>query len=385
MSMLQKFIKEFNENKNADTYARIIAEIQSAQKLWIAYSPATNNYFLGNINGKATAYLFSERDFYDVFYVHESQKGYSVAVTENGTEHRMMLFADLYRSGFEAVIIDNGQYNITINIFDIIKKPQQPEENKDARLIMNPSLVRTACWFFQENDKQGSTPSQEMWQRLFSEVLKGEYIVPADTSKLKVDGVQSGEIKVDRNSEVAYPIIKHNDGKKYYTFFTDWNELRRFDITQKYSAILATFNDFSRFSVKADGIVINPFGANIILTSEMLNDIKEIAANFENKKSEIMVGEPKEYPVAMVRTMTESMSGMPEINAAYLKLMVKDGNRSYLVGVDFETENNTAQLFDQISEKALPFANEIPIDYISYKTDFAQRVFRNSEPFYKKS
>ena len=384
MSVLQNLIKEFNGNKNAEIYTKIVREIQTTQKLWIAYSPSTNNYFLGNINGRATAYIFSERDYYDVFYVHESQKGYKVAVTENGTEHRMMLFADLYRSGFEALIIDNGQYNLIIDIFDIIKKPEMPAENKDVRLIMNPSLVRTACWFFQENEKQGAVPSQEMWQRLFSEVLRGEYIVPADTSKLKVDGVKSGEIKVDRNSEVAYPIIKHNDGKKYYTFFTDWNELRRFDIDAKYSAILATFNDFGRFSEKADGIVINPFGANIILTTEMLTEMRNIAGNFENKKSQIMVGEPKEYPVRLVRTMSECMGEIPEINAAYLKLMVKDGNKSYLVGVDIESEN-AAKIFDSISEKALPHADNMPIDYIAYNSDFAQRVFKNSEPFYKKS
>ena len=60
-----------------------------------------------------------------------------------------------------------------------------------------------------------------------------------------------------------------------------------------------------RFAGKADGIVINPYGANIILTSDMLNDIKNISLKAEKSKSEIMVGEPKEYPVKMVRAMSD--------------------------------------------------------------------------------
>ena len=61
MSVLQELIVKFNKNKNQELFIRIIKEIQNAEKIWIAFSPASNNYFLGNENGRAAAYIFSEK------------------------------------------------------------------------------------------------------------------------------------------------------------------------------------------------------------------------------------------------------------------------------------------------------------------------------------
>ncbi|MCM1227797.1 MAG: SseB family protein [Clostridium sp.] len=280
MSVLQDLIVKFNEKVNPQLYTRIIKEIQSAESLWAAFSPASNNYYVGNENGKAAAYLFSEKDYFDIFYIHENKKGYDIKQVENKLEYRMALFADLYRCGFEVVVIDNGQTFLKLDLFDIIKKPEQNSENKDTQLIVNPLLMRSACWFLQENAKSPANP--QMWTFMFGEIFKGEYIVPADTSKLHIEGVKSGEIKLGEDSEVLFPILENAQSKKYYPFFTDFNELRKYDMNSQYSAMAATFKDLEKFAGKTDGIVINPYGINFVLTSEMLEDIKRISAEVKS-------------------------------------------------------------------------------------------------------
>lgn len=382
MSVLQDLIVKFNNNKNASLYTRIIKEIQTAEKIWIAFSSASNNYYLGNENGKATAYLFSDKDYFDVFYVHENQKGYNTKSVENSVEYRMAFFADLYRSGFETLVIDNGQIFLKIDLFDIIKKPEIQTENKDIHHIVNPSLMRTACWFMQEDAKNPA--NEEMMKLFFTEIFKAEYIIPADTSSLKIEGVKSGEIKVGKDSEVSFPILENSQGKKYYPFFTDWNELRKYDTDLKFSALVATFKDLKNFAGKSDGIVINPYGTNIILTADMLNDIKNISEKAEKKQSEIMVGEPKEYPIRMIKAMTDYFSEHAKILSAYLKLMTKDGKKSYLVAIDYNSDENPVDLYNEIAETALPHADGIPIDFILKNSDFAQKAFKNAKPFYEK-
>lgn len=280
MSVLQDLIVKFNEKVNPQLYTRIIKEIQSAESLWVAFSPASNNYYVGNENGKAAAYIFSDKDYFDIFYIHENKKGYDIKKVENKQEYRMAFFADLYRSGFEVVVIDNGQTFLKLDLFDIIKKPEPNKENKDTRFIVNPLLMRSACWFLQENAKSPANP--QMWKFMFGEIFKGEYIVPADTSKLRIDGVKSGEIKLGEDSEVLFPILENAQGKKYYPFFTDFNELRKYDMHSQYSALAATFKDLEKFSGKTDGIVINPYGINFVLTSEMLEDIKKISTEIKS-------------------------------------------------------------------------------------------------------
>lgn len=381
MSVLQELIVKFNNKKSSQLFTRIIHEIQTAESLWAAISPASNNYFLGNENGKAAAYLFSDPDYFDVFYVHKNQKGYEVKSVENPVKYRMALFADLYRSGFEVIVIDNGQTYLKLNLFDIIKKPEHSKENKDTKLIINPSLMRTASWFLQEDAE--SPANADMWRLMFSEILNAEYIVPADTSKLKIEGVKSGEIKLNKDSEVSFPVLQNAQGKNYYPFFTDYNELRKYDMNSNCSVLAATFKDIEIFAEKSDGIVINPFGANIVLTAEMLDEIKKISAENKKKKSKIVVGSPEEYPVDMIKSMTDYFNNVPEITSAYLKLMQKDGNSSYLVAIECDNEN-PIEMYNKIAEAAVPKADGMPIDFIDIKSDFAQRAFKDSEPFYIK-
>lgn len=382
MSVLQELIVKFNANKNAQLYARIIRELQNTEKLWIAFSPSSKNYFLGNENDRAAAYIFSEEHYYDVFYVHQSQKGYDIKPVENSAQYRMALFADLYRSGFEAIVIDNGQTYLRLDLFDIIQKPQPQKENKNAKLIVNPALMRTACWFFQENARTPATP--EMWKLLFTDIFKAEYIVPADTSKVNAENGGSGQIKVGKDSEVLFPVLQNAEGKRYYPFFTDWNELRKYDMDMKYSALAASFTNLEDFAEDADGIVINPYGTNIVLTAEMLRDIKNASSELKKKKSEVMVGDPKEYPAAMTKAIGEYFSEIPDVNGAYLKLMLKDSNESYLVAVEYSGKENPTDLYNKTAQIAIPHAGGIPIDFIDANSEFAKKAIKNTKPFYRK-
>ena len=115
MSVLQELIVKFNKNKNQELFIRIIKEIQNAEKIWIAFSTASNNYFLGNEKGRAAAYIFSEKEYYEKYAIHMKVKGFNVNDVENSKEYRMAFFGDLYRCGFDCVVIDNGQTYLNIS------------------------------------------------------------------------------------------------------------------------------------------------------------------------------------------------------------------------------------------------------------------------------
>ncbi len=380
MTVLQKLIAKFNEKPNKELYIRIIQEIQQAETLWVAFSEGSNNYFLGNEKGRASAYIFSDREYYQKYYVHISQKGMKIDVAENPVQYRMALFGDLYRSGFDSIVIDNGQANINISLFDIIKKPVIKDKNKEVRNIVNPELVRAANFIFQETERDKIDP--RLWQLLFGEIFRGEYIIPVDSSKLVVDKKSGNEFNISKDSRISFPVLENKDGKKYYPFFTDWNEYRKFDRETQYTIMAAGFKDMERFVDKADGIVINPFGSNIIINYDMLSTITEASKELSKELSKISVGDPKEYPLQMVRKISETLWDKDYIKAAYLKLMLKNREESYLVALEGKLPEKPQELYNEIAEKALPDANNMPIDFIDYDSDFAKKVFKDSEPFY---
>ena len=380
MSVLQKLITRFHENKNQELYMKIIREIQSCDELFIAFSENSNNYFIGNMNGRATAYIFSEKEYYEKYYVYLHQKGKEISCADNPVQYRMAFFADLYRCGFNCIMIDNGQHSLTIDLFDIIKEPKLNTENKQTRYIVNPDLMRTANWIFQENKRDEI--DGKLWQILFSEIFKAEYIIPIDAKNLKIDKIEGSEISVTEDSRIRFPILENKDGKKFYPFFTDWNEYRKYDVHTEYSIMAAAFKDMERFVDKADGVVINPFGVNMILDHDMMKTIAQASNELKKEISKISVGDPKEYPLEMVKKISEVLWDKEYIKAAYLKLMLRNREQSYLIALEGKIPGKPQELYNEIAENALPNVNNIPIDFIDYSSDFAKKVFKDSKPFY---
>lgn len=78
------------------------------------------------------------------------QQMIQVTYLENEAAERMNLFGDLYRSGFETLIIDDGQQFLGMSLFDLIEKPDFSGIPEINRPVMNPTLVRTANDFMQK-------------------------------------------------------------------------------------------------------------------------------------------------------------------------------------------------------------------------------------------
>ena len=76
-------------------------------------------------------------------------------VWRSGAAQRIGFFNDLYRSGFEAIVVDKGQESLTMSLFSIVEKP---EDNGD--IIVNPSLMRAAAQFLGAFRKRAVKPMQ---------------------------------------------------------------------------------------------------------------------------------------------------------------------------------------------------------------------------------
>ena len=150
----------------------------------------------------------------------------------------------------------------------------------------------------------------------------------------------------------------------------------------KYTIMAAKFKDMERFTDKTDGIVINPFGLNIIINHEMLKTITEASREMNKGISKVSVGDPKVYPIEMVRKISEKLWDKPYIEAAFLKIMLKNREESYLVALKGKLPDKPQELYNEIAENALPSSENIPIDFIDYYSPFAKKVFKNAKPFY---
>ena len=123
----------------------VLELLQREPGLFVVTVHATKNFFLGAENGKAAAFLYTSCEYADEFVKGLEMVGVETKVLEIRPLQRISFFNDLYRSGFEAVVIDKGQENhMSMSLFSIIEKPKDTSE-----IVMNPSLVRSANQFYQ--------------------------------------------------------------------------------------------------------------------------------------------------------------------------------------------------------------------------------------------
>lgn len=392
METIQQIIKKFNSTKDMQVYSEIIERIKVEELLWISYMPYTNNYYLDFENGKPTCYIFTEKQYYDVYQDYMMQQQIFVKPVENNKEQRMLLLSDLHRSGFQMIVIDNGQTHLVMSLFDVIEKPDFSDIPEISRPIMNPTLVCAANRFFQGLRTKRVT--RDMEANMFKEIYNAKYLIPLDTSKMDMEKINAdnGEYVVKENSIMQFPLITNSENKSFYPFFTDWNEFRRFDKEQKFSGNIATFNDIEYFIDKADGISINPYGVNITLTKEMLQVIESVAKGSPQntvineqvieKDTKVMLGEPAVYPQKMIDAICKFLKDNRNINAAYLRLMIKDNEQSYLIIVDFHGDKN--EVFSGIANAGAPFSNGLCLDFVPLSSSFGKNAVVKVEPFYKK-
>lgn len=392
MDTIQELIAKFDSTKDNQVYNEIIERVKTEELLWVSYMPNTNNYYLDFENGKPTSYIFTKKQYYDEYQDYMMQQQIFVKQVENHKEQRTIMFGDLYRSGFEMLVIDNGQTHLVMSLFDVIDKPDFSNIPEISKPIMNPTLVCAANNFFQGLSTKRVT--RDLEANMFKEIYNAKYLMPLDASKINMEktNVNNGECVVKEKSIMQFPLITNSEDKRIYPFFTDWNEFRRFDKEQKFSGNIATFEDIKYLINKADGISINPYGVNITLTKDMLNVIESVAKGSSQntlikeqvaeKDTKVMLGEPAEYPQKMIDAICKYLKITKNVNAAYLRLMVKDNEQSYLIVVDFSGDKN--EIFSGIANAGVRFSNGKYLDFVPLTSDFGKSAVEKVEPFYKK-
>ena len=84
----------------------------------------------------------------------------------------------------------------------------------------------------------------------------------------------------------------------------------------------------------------------------------------------------------MIDEICKYLKTKKNVNAAYLRLMVKDIEQSYLIVVDFSGDKN--EVFSGIANAGVPFSNGKYLDFVPLSSSFGKEAVENVIPFYKK-
>lgn len=269
--LIQMHISGDNTVKNT-----LIERLKTEEPIWAVVCSYTKNYWLEFVGAVPSTLLFTEKRFFEDFQEKCKEQGIEVTCTENNAEDRMLLLGDFYRSGFEGLIIDKGQPAVRMSLFALMKKPDFSKLPEIQRPVMNPSLVRAANQFFQLLKQEKATLEHQ--NNLFREIYNAQFLMAMDATNVDLEQKDSktGKAIVKEGSTFAMPTISNSENQHFYPVFTDWNELRKYDPEQKYNGMLVKLDDIKHFIKQSDGAVINPYGANIVLSEERIKEIEAL-------------------------------------------------------------------------------------------------------------
>jgi len=146
--------------------------------------------------------------------------------------------------------------------------------------VANPMLVGTI-------ELMKADDSQEHRNMFVEELTKAAFISPAIVEPAPEEG-EDGSMTIAPGSKVQLPMLSTADGAKFFMAFTDKPEYEKWqEKNQKCPTFALRLEEYASMILRRDpngnicpalGMVINPFGANIILPREMLAGIMSARA-----------------------------------------------------------------------------------------------------------
>ena len=265
------------------------------------------------------------------------------------------------------------------------------EENKRLKPseIENPALVYA---MYEMKEKK----TQEAEAKFISELRKATFISPAIIEVKDENGefVIADESKPSNGEvRVSFMMLSSEDGTKYLPAFTSLDEVRKWREEEKLQTVVGNFDRYINF-VASDpnnisGVVIAPFGSNIILSNQLIGGLK--SAIDEKNNTQIYISDLKKHPENLENALIDFFKENGTIEKAYIQMMKRGETVSFLVIVDHDIPDGTTDeqlkelrnnLFETIAQAAKPHLEGMSLSIAGFTDEFGKKAVENREPFY---
>ncbi len=266
--------------------------------------------------------------------------------------------------------------------------PQPGEAKIDVNQpVENPKLKSLfAQW------RQAQT--NDLLNQVFEELVLRGHFLSVVTFSAEPTPSDNGTAVFQKGAVMSLPMLTTQEGESFYPAFTDWEELKKWSaLTAPPKTLVLSFDDYAGMVLGkegASGVVINPFSDNFLLNYQTLAHLKTqkdlrtkgVSKQVATKNETVQLGTPKEFPTVMVEVISDYLKTQPVARRAWLRLMIRNNEQSYLLVLDFPGDQDT--VFGNVAAVARPYLKNMYIDMVPYEDDFGKNAVEGVAPFYEK-
>lgn len=185
-------------------------------------------------------------------------------------------------------------------------------------------------------------------------------------------------------TQVQFRLLENSQTKqKFFGAFTDIDEMNKWNGVSGSHKVVTDFDSLAGMVMDpqsgTEGFVINAFGKSVTFPKPMVISIKQQYDYMRREKNviengaQVRIGEPKEYPIDLMAALINHLNTEPQVNAAYLRMIEKDGKIGYFIVVDFLGDMDST--FEGIADASKPFIDdEEALTLMPFTMDFARNA-----------
>lgn len=271
-------LDNFEENKRV-LRNELLNRIRSAESLFLLNDLSTGYPFIDH--GYVSLYLDKQKaeDAVKAFaaqYRNLSVKRFLGETKDDIKEKRQNLFDYLYYLGMEHILVNNGGYRASI-VRSEISAP--PDVAGDSKIAAQPALCFAMCDFLGEarwnvKYEKRAEVLRAKEEKMLKLIRKGTYIVPIQHEG-PAEVIGSNRLRFNSETKIRFFVLQDNKDKTFLPVFTDVQEyLKKFN-TAEWEGAAFSFAQIKGMLDNRDGIVINPFGENIMLLRDRIMEQEE--------------------------------------------------------------------------------------------------------------
>ncbi|MCL2427168.1 MAG: enhanced serine sensitivity protein SseB [Oscillospiraceae bacterium] len=247
--------------------------------------------------------------------------------------------------------------------------------------VTNPELVHA----IEALQKEINADTQDVY---FKAIKNARFLSPVTiVPPLKPDDAE-GKATLEVDTKISFVGFTEASGVSYLPVYTDWSALKQWrDITDE-QTLITSYDDI-RALIQNDpniaGFVINPYTHNIPVRRDVMNNLDAGPATrwTAKEETEVAIGLPANDPVAMKKAIVKHLKSQKNVNGAWLVLMEKGGEFSFLIAVDFI--GDITETFNGIVAVSIPNLRQGELlDMIEANSDLGRQIMRDYQPFYKR-
>lgn len=346
-----------------------IVSLTGKEEIYMSYCTVTKHPYVtrNQETSHHQAWLFASEEEVIKFNTEEAtEKKVAVTGMKLAKSQYLPFFSELYSIGVDAIVWNDGEEKIEIEIKEIAKKPDLSELEPEKRPLYNEELQLAGIYLIQEvkrtvpqseRTEDEKKKMRELDARFCTTLARSEFIMvmlrnEEDPEKVKV------------------PFIKGNEDKIFQPIFSDVLEYQKYVRGEKNAlARKVKFQDLVGMKLEqAEGYMLNPAGINMPLTAQLLENIgkrMEAAEAIRKEAFEKLMENSKK--LNEIANKLVEFTGKEEIYVAYSAV-----TRQPYVTCDEESFNDQVWAFateDEVKDFAKGLATEKKLPVLGMKLE----------------